>query len=129
VARTLFLTDDPRHREMYESLKEAIQMTVAAIRAGTTLAELRRAFYRNLRHEPDWVMLTGPLIHGVGIWNSELPDFDHPAEARGYPEVLQAQTVLAMSNIGLYSPEGWGVRYEETILIEEERATILSADE
>jgi Xaa-Pro aminopeptidase len=71
---------------------------------------------------------TGPLVHGVGISDQELPGFDHPLEARGYPEILQAGTVMVMSNIGLTSPEGWGVRYEETFLVVEEGTEVLSAD-
>ncbi len=32
-----------------------------------------------------------------------------------------------MSNMGLYSPDGWGVRYEETFLVGSENPEILTA--
>lgn len=127
VARTFFVADDPRHREMYESLRATISGTIPEIRASMPMTELRRTFYRKLERRPDWVVLTGPLVHGVGISNQELPDFDHPLEARGYPEIVQAGTIIALSNIGFASPEGWGVRYEETFLVGEEGSEALSA--
>ena len=57
--------------------------------------------------------------HGVGIMNSEVPCFMFPHQDKGYPEILETNMVVAVSNIGLYSGQGWGVRVEDTALVTE----------
>ena len=49
--------------------------------------------------------------------NSEMPFFNFPYQDKGRPEILQSNMVIAVSNIGLYSNEGWGVRVEDTALV------------
>ncbi len=85
--RTFFVDADPRFLEMYESLRQAILGTIAATRAGTRLVDIRAAYHQNLQLGPEWVTLSGPLLHGVGILNDEPPDFDYPRQARGHPSI------------------------------------------
>jgi len=63
-----------------------------------------------------------PLLHGIGIVNYELPWFDHPFEGKGYPEKLTSGMALACTNIGLYSKIGWGIRYEDTLIVHRDYA-------
>lgn len=129
MARTLFL--DGSFREpiyMYEYFREKVLETIQALRDGITLIEAKRLFYKGLIKRDDWNLLTGPLLHGIGIVNYELPKLDHPFEGRGYPEKLKADMVLACTNIGMYSRQGWGIRYEDTFVVNQDGVNILSKD-
>jgi len=49
--------------------------------------------------------------------NFEMPYFEHPYQMKGCPERFASEMVIAVSNIGLYSPEGWAVRLEDTLRV------------
>lgn len=127
VARTFFIGNDSESVEMYGCLRTAVVDTIAELRTGMPLVDVRAAFRRHLKLKSHWATLTGPLLHGVGIVNAELPSFDYPHVSRGYPEELPASVVLAVSNIGVYSSRGRGVRYEDTALVGQEGSEILTA--
>jgi Xaa-Pro aminopeptidase len=127
VARTLFLDaslSEPRAR--YSFFKDRVLDTIQTLRSGVSLVEVKRRFYSGLKEAEDCILLTGPLLHGVGILNYELPRFDHPFEGRGYPPNLAAGMVLACTNIGMYSKKGWGIRYEDTLTITRENPELLT---
>lgn len=129
MARTLFLPGHPpEQEEMYEYLKGSIRAAIDAIKPGMTLMQVRKLFYQGFRPKGDWFALSGPLIHGVGIYNYEAPSFTYPHQERGWPpDVLIAENmVLALSNIGLCSRKGWGVRFEDTFLVTEGSPAILT---
>jgi len=127
VARTIFLDGHTTEQvSMYDYLRHRIGESIRAVRAGLTLVELRRIFYQGLKLEEDWVMLTGPLVHGVGMLNAELPKFEYPHLSRGYPEKIEQNVVLAMSNLGLCSRQGWGVRFEDTFLVTQDGPVVLT---
>ena len=83
------------------------------------MVEIKKTFYRKLSEAKGFQFLLGPVIHGVGIMNSEMPYFMFPYQDKGYPEILETNMVVAVSNIGLYSGKGWGVRVEDTALVTE----------
>lgn len=127
VARTIFLDGHSAEQvSMYDHLRRRIEETIRAAKPGLTLVELRRIFYQGLELQQDWVMLTGPLVHGVGMLNAELPKFEYPHLSRGYPEEIEQNVVLAMSNLGLCSRQGWGVRFEDTFLVAQDGPVVLT---
>ena len=67
----------------------------------------------------------GPVLHGVGILNYELPKIDHPYGRRGYPEILKRQMVLAFTNLGLYF-DNFGLKYEDTFLVNSKEPKIFT---
>jgi Xaa-Pro aminopeptidase len=114
VARTVVCGKiDSKMTEGYACLQRAVDESLAICRKGVKLTEIRKIFYKELRAAKDLKFLTGPIIHGVGIMNYEKPYFSFPFDDKGYPESLDANMVVAVSNIGLYSEEGWGLRIED----------------
>ena len=70
--------------------------------------------------------LTGPVIHGVGIMNYEMPSFTFPYDEKGYPEILEPNMIVAVSNIGLYSEKGWGLRLEDMVRVTDQEPVYLT---
>ena len=127
MARTIFLGEPNAEQvSMYDYLRDRVGEGIRAVRVGITLVELRRLFYQGLKLKEDWVMLSGPLVHGVGMLNAELPKFEYPHLSRGYPEKIEQNVVLAMSNLGLCSRQGWGVRFEDTFLVTQDGPVVLT---
>lgn len=128
TARTFLLNH--KQRNIYEFFKEKIHKYIDKCKDGQSISELKNSFYKELKLGLDkkFKFLTGPFLHGVGIKNYELPHLDHPFEAKGFIETLKEGMVLALSNIGIYSENGWGVRYEETFLITKNKPDIFTFD-
>ena len=127
MARTILLPGATAEQAaMYEYLKEKIGQAIATVRDGLPMAELRKRFMGAFRPKPGWIALTGPLLHGVGYMSAALPKFEYPHHNTGYPDTIQENMVLAMSNLGLCSPEGWGVRFEDTFVVTRGAPAILT---
>lgn len=128
MARTFLLNDKQRY--IYEFFKEKIHKYIEKCKDGQSIIELKNSFYKELKlgTDKEFKFLTGPFLHGVGIKNYELPTLDHPFEARGFIKNLKEGMVLALSNIGIYSENGWGIRYEETFLITKNKPSIFTLD-
>lgn len=112
--------------EAYAYLIRAEEEALDLCRPGVKMADIKKAFYRKLAEAKDLKFLMGPILHGVGIMNTELPSFGFPHEEKGYPEILQTNMVVALSNIGLYSPQGWGVRVEDMVWVTEQGPAYLT---
>lgn len=97
----------------YACLQKAVEESLDMCRKGVKLIDIRKTFYRELKAAKKFKFLTGPIIHGVGIMNFEKPYFSFPFDNKGYPEILETNMVVAVSNIGLYSDRGWGLRLED----------------
>ncbi len=106
-------------RDAYACLVRAEEDAIALCRNGKKMIDIKKIFYQRLGEAKDMKFLMGPVLHGVGIMNSEMPYFQFPYHERGYPEILESNMVLALSNLGLYSKNGWGVRIEDTVLVRE----------
>jgi len=106
-------------KEAYECLIRAEEAAISVCRKGQKMTEIRKVFYQRLNEAKNLKFLLGPVLHGVGIMNSEMPYFQFPYHEKGYPETLEPNMVLALSNIGLYSKNDWGVRIEDTFLVTE----------
>ena len=127
LARTVVCGEISREvEEAYAFLVRAQEETLKICRQGVSMIEVKKTFYRNLAEAAGYHFLLGPVIHGVGIMNSEMPHFTFPYQDKGYPEVLQANMVVAVSNIGLYSDQGWGVRVEDMVLVTENKPISLT---
>jgi len=107
----------PEVQEAYACLLRAEEEAIRACRHGRKLTEIRKLFYAGLNQAQGCKFLTGPVLHGVGIMNYELPSFGFPHQDRGHPETLARDMVVAVSNLGLYSERGWGLRVEDTVLV------------
>ena len=118
---------DRKVYEAYRGLIAAQERTLDVCRKGETLFEIKKAFYRELKKISGFKFLTGPVLHGVGIMNHEMPYFIFPYQDKGYPEILQSNMVIAVSNIGLYSDQGWGVRIEDTVLVTDTESVYLTS--
>jgi len=129
MARTIFLPDTgPEPREAYAYFKGHVAEVIGRVKAGVAMQDVRRWFHQGFERREDWIPLTGPTLYGVGLKNFELPALEHPFEATGYIQDTEANMVLALSNIGLYSKQGWGVRVEETFVVTEGEPIILTKD-
>lgn len=117
---------DKEVKGAYECLIRAEEEAIHLCRKGERLVEVKKTFYRNLSKGKHLKFLMGPVLHGVGIMNSEMPYFQFPYHEKGYPEILGLNMVLAISNIGLYSENRWGVRIEDTFLVTENEPIYLT---
>jgi len=111
-------------REMAEGhacLQRAQEESIDLCRKGVKLLDIKKTFYRILNEAKSLKFLTGPVIHGVGIMNYEMPYFTFPYNDKGYPETLDTNMIVALSNIGLYSDQGWGLRLEDTVRVTDQQ--------
>ena len=102
-------------RRVYEAVLEAQEAGVAAVRAGvetTAVDEAARSVLRRLGYEKEFVHSTG---HGVGMNIHEAPGLGKPVEGVS-PSRLKEGMVVTIEP-GVYLPEKFGVRIEDTVLV------------
>jgi len=112
--------------EAYRFLIQAEEEALRVCRPRATMVEAKKTFYRKLVEAKDFQSLLGPVLHGVGIMNYEMPYFTFPYQDKGRPEILESGMVVCVSNIGLFSDRGWGVRIEDMVLITEDEPVYLT---
>jgi Xaa-Pro aminopeptidase len=117
---------DSEKEQAYSCLIRAEEEAIDLCRRGQTLADIKKTFYRKLAEAKSLKFLTGPVLHGVGVIYREMPYFAFPYHEKGYPKVMEANMVVAVSQIGLYSKQGWGVRVEDTVLVTENEPVYLT---
>jgi len=117
---------DKEIHQAYAHLLKAEEEIIQLCREGTKLTEIRKVFYRELGQAKGLKFLMGPPLHGIGVTPSELPTLLFPHHEKGLPEIMSANMVVAMSGIGLYSIQGWGVRAEDMILVTEKNPIYLT---
>jgi Xaa-Pro aminopeptidase len=116
-----------RERELYDIVLGAYKAALGAVKPGATLAQLTkiaREYFdthgKDRNGGPLGKYLTHRITHGVG-----LEVHDYPAAS--FNEPLQAGMVITIEP-GLYIPEeSIGIRIEDTILVTEDGARVLSA--
>ncbi|MGE5646447.1 MAG: aminopeptidase P N-terminal domain-containing protein [Acidobacteriota bacterium] len=111
----------PRERELYDIVLGAYKAALAAVKPGATLAQLTQTARDYFKaHGGLDKYLTHRITHGVG-----LEVHDHPDAFSAAP--LQAGMVITIEP-GLYIPEERvGIRIEDTVLVTEDGARVLSA--
>jgi len=104
----------------YESVREAQQAAVEAVKPGVTVGEVDTAARKLLQKKSLAKFFTHSTGHGVGLEIHEAPRV-----AAGQKEVLQAGMVITIEP-GVYMPGKWGVRIEDTVVVTETGCEILT---
>jgi len=104
--------------EAYRLYLKAQTETIAMVKAGVGMVDLEGKLHRVLREAGHGEHIFGPPIHGVGIEFEEAPLPPGHAFFHGEkePPPLEANTVIAVGNCGLYTGP-WGVRVEDTVVV------------
>ena len=112
----------------YDLYLKAQQATIARVKAGVGMVELEQTLHGVLREAGHGEHIFGPPIHGVGIEFEESPLPPGHAFFHGEkePPPLEANTVIAVGNCGLYLGD-FGVRVEDTVLVTAEGCAVLTA--
>ncbi len=119
ICRTVCLGEPTQaQRQAFDLYLKAQQSAVAVAKAGSTMMDLERAVNGTLDAAGHKQHVFGPPVHGLGIEFEEAPlpaghAFFHGEKAA---PPLEANTVLAIGNCGLYTGP-WGVRVEDTVVV------------
>jgi Xaa-Pro aminopeptidase len=104
----------------YESVKEAQEAAIAAVRPGVSVGEIDAEARKVLRKAGLARYFTHSTGHGVGLEIHEAPRV-----AAGYKEVLQPGMVITIEP-GVYFPGKWGVRIEDMVAVREGGCEVLT---
>ena len=107
-------------RHAYESVKQAQEAAIAAVRPGVSVGEVDSAARKVLRKAGLGRYFTHSTGHGVGLEIHEAPKV-----AAGQKEVLQAGMVITIEP-GVYFPGKWGVRIEDMVAVGEGGCEVLT---
>jgi Xaa-Pro aminopeptidase len=107
-------------RQAYESVKEAQQAAIAAVRPGVAVAEVDDAARKVLRRASLGRYFTHSTGHGVGLEIHEAPRV-----AAGQKEILRPGMVITIEP-GVYFPGKWGVRIEDMVAVSEAGCEVLT---
>jgi len=128
VCRTTCIGNPAKRQQSNHDLYlQAQQAAIAEARAGVEMEHLEQTLHGVLIRAGHKDHIFGPPIHGVGIEFEEAPlpsghAFFHGEKA---PAPLEANTVIAVGNCGLYA-DGFGVRVEDTIVIGKAKPDVLT---
>jgi Xaa-Pro aminopeptidase len=111
-------SEDARHA--YESVREAQQAAIAAVRPGITTGEVDEAARKVLRKAGLGKYFTHSTGHGVGLEIHE-----SPRVAAGQKEALRPGMVITVEP-GVYFPGKWGVRIEDMVAVSENGCEVLT---
>ncbi len=107
-------------RQAYESVREAQEAAIAAVRPGISAGEVDAAARRVLRKAGLGRYFTHSTGHGVGLEIHEAPKV-----AAGQKEVLKPGMVITIEP-GVYFPGKWGVRIEDMVAVNEGGCEVLT---
>jgi Xaa-Pro aminopeptidase len=107
-------------RHAYESVREAQQAAIAAVRPGVSVGEVDAAARNVLRKAGLGRYFTHSTGHGVGLEIHEAPRV-----AAGQKEVLKPGMVITIEP-GVYFPGKWGVRIEDMVAVREGGCDVLT---
>jgi Xaa-Pro aminopeptidase len=107
-------------RHAYESVKQAQEAAIAAVRPGVSVGEVDSAARKVLRKAGLGRYFTHSTGHGVGLEIHEAPRV-----AAGQKEVLQPGMVITIEP-GVYFPGKWGVRIEDMVAVGEGGCEVLT---
>jgi Xaa-Pro aminopeptidase len=105
---------------VYTLVKEAHDRALAAIRAGVTCSGVDLAARTCIEDGGLGAYFPHGTGHGVGLAIHEAPRI--AAKSKG---ILDAGMVITIEP-GIYIPEVWGVRIEDTVLVKEDGCEILT---
>ncbi|MGB8580918.1 MAG: Xaa-Pro peptidase family protein [Candidatus Sulfotelmatobacter sp.] len=107
-------------RSAYESVREAQQTAIAAVRPGVRVAEVDEAARKVLRKAGLGRYFTHSTGHGVGLEIHEPPRI-----AARQEEILRPGMVITIEP-GVYFPGKWGVRIEDMVVVSETGCEVLT---
>jgi Xaa-Pro aminopeptidase len=107
-------------RNAYESVREAQEAAIAAVRPGASAGEVDAAARKVLRKARLGRYFTHSTGHGVGLEIHEAPRV-----AAGQKEVLKPGMVITIEP-GVYFPGKWGVRIEDMVAVREGGCEVLT---
>jgi Xaa-Pro aminopeptidase len=107
-------------RNAYESVREAQEAAIAAVRPGINAGEVDAAARKVLRKAGLGRYFTHSTGHGVGLEIHEAPRV-----AAGQREVLKPGMVITIEP-GVYFPGKWGVRIEDMVAVNEGGCEVLT---
>ena len=110
--RTVWVGDVPQDaRRAYNSVREAQQAAIDAVRPGIAVGEIDAVARKVLRKSGFGRYFTHSTGHGVGLEIHE-----SPRVADGQREILQPGMVITIEP-GVYFPGKWGVRIEDMVAV------------
>jgi Xaa-Pro aminopeptidase len=109
---------DARHT--YESVREAQQAAIDAVRPGNRAADVDEAARKVLRKAGLGRYFTHSTGHGVGLEIHEIPRI-----GAGQKEVLRPGMVITIEP-GVYFPGKWGIRIEDMVAVSETGCEVLT---
>jgi Xaa-Pro aminopeptidase len=119
--RTVWVGSAPEDaRHAYESVREAQQAAIAAVRPGVSAGEVDAAARKVLRKAGLGRYFTHSTGHGVGLEIHEAPRV-----AAGQTKVLKPGMVITIEP-GVYFPGKWGVRIEDMVAVSEDGCEVLT---
>jgi len=119
--RTVWVGAAPEEeRHAYDSVKEAQQAAIGAVRPGVSAGEVDAAARKVLRKAGLGRYFTHSTGHGVGLEIHEAPRV-----AAGQKEVLKPGMVITIEP-GVYFPGKWGVRIEDMVAVKEGGCEVLT---
>ncbi len=119
--RTVWVGAAPEEaRHAYESVREAQEAAIAAVRPGISAGEVDAAARKVLRKAGLGRYFTHSTGHGVGLEIHEAPRV-----AAGQTEVLKPGMVITIEP-GVYFPGKWGVRIEDMVAVSEDGCEVLT---
>ena len=107
-------------RHAYESVKQAQEAAIAAVRPGVSVGEVDAAARKVLRKAGLGRYFTHSTGHGVGLEIHEAPRV-----AAGQKETLQPGMVITIEP-GIYFPGKWGVRIEDMVAVSKGGCEVLT---
>lgn len=107
-------------RGLYEAVQEAQHLALEAVRPGVTVGEVDFAARKLLRDRHLGKYFTHSTGHGLGLEIHESPRI-----ASGQKDVLRPGMVITIEP-GIYVPGKWGVRIEDTVVVNETGCEILT---
>jgi Xaa-Pro aminopeptidase len=107
-------------RHAYQSVKEAQQAAIAAVRPGVSVGEVDAAARKTLRKAGLGRYFTHSTGHGVGLEIHEAPRV-----AAGQKELLRPGMVITIEP-GVYFSGKWGVRIEDMVAVSEGGCEVLT---
>jgi Xaa-Pro aminopeptidase len=107
-------------RSLYDSVLEAQQRAIEAVRPGATAADVDGAARRVLRHRKLARYFSHSTGHGLGLEIHEAPRL-----AVGQAQKLEPGMVITIEP-GAYVPGKWGVRIEDVVLVTSSGCEVLT---
>ncbi len=121
ITRTFFLgAPDQEMRKVYQTVLEAQQAAITAIRPGISVGEVDAAARHVIESAGYGTYFTHRTGHGLGLAVHE-----SPSVGPGGDQKLFCGMVITVEP-GIYLPGRWGVRIEDDVVVEQKGARILN---